>query len=264
MHQFIKYESKQSASGLVATVTVANEAMHNSLPAEGRRELAEVFGEVSALPDLRCVVLTGAGEKAFISGSNINQMAGFNSVAEAQAASFNTHLACDAIRNCPVPVIGRINGYCLGAGMIIAASCDMRIASKGSRFGMPEVKYGIPSAMETCLLPRLIGWGKTMQLVYTAQFMEDDEAHRLGFLQSVVDRAELDDAVSTWVDAILAAGPNAIRLQKQLTHDWERMGTTDAIFAGVQAIGAAHRTGEPKERILAFIQNRERKRLAST
>ncbi|MDM0085364.1 enoyl-CoA hydratase-related protein [Variovorax sp. J31P179] len=259
MHRYIQLDTVQCDTGTVARVTICNAAEHNSLPAEGRAELADLFGEVSRLANLRCVVLTGDGNKAFIGGSNINQMAAFKTPAEAQAASYNTHLACEAIRRCPVPVIARIDGYCLGAGMIIAASCDLRIASVKSKFGMPEVKYGIPSAMETCLLPRLVGWGKTMEMIYTANFMDHEDAHRLGFVQRVVPVESLDECVDQWVQSILAVAPNAVRLQKKLVHDWERMSLSDSVQAGVLAIGAAHESGEPKERIRAYLEEKKQR-----
>ena len=97
------------------------------------------------------------------------------------------HHACDAIRALPVPVIARVNGYCFGAGMEIAASCDMRIGVTTAKFGMPEVRFGIPSGMEACLLPQLIGWGKTRELVYTGDHIDAAEAYRCGFLEKLVE-----------------------------------------------------------------------------
>ena len=116
-------------------------------------------------------VLTGAGDKSFIGGANIGEMSSFPNPVVAEAGSHNTHLACDSMRRFPVPVIARINGYCLGAGMEIATACDMRVASTAAKFGMPEVKFGLPSGMESCLMPMLIGWGKTRELVSTGEMI---------------------------------------------------------------------------------------------
>ena len=118
------------------------------------------------------------------------------------------------------------NGYCFGAGMELAASCDMRVGVTTAKFGMPEVRFGIPSGMEACLLPQLIGWGKTRELVYTGDPIDATEAHRCGFLEKSVEPAELDSGVEQWVASILAAGPRAIRLQKKLVRNWERMTIT--------------------------------------
>jgi enoyl-CoA hydratase len=148
----------------VATVTVNNPDQCNALGNAGKRELAEALERVSAIPGLRVVILTGAGDKSFIGGANLKEMPGFvrHDATEGPAL---THRVCEAIRRSPVPVIARINGWCLGAGLEIAASCDMRAAADTARFGMPEVLFGLPSGMEACLLPQLIGWGKTRELV---------------------------------------------------------------------------------------------------
>ncbi|MGD0103854.1 MAG: enoyl-CoA hydratase-related protein [Rhodopila sp.] len=151
----------------VATVTVNNPEQRNALGNAGKRELAEAIERVSTIAGLRVVILTGAGDKSFIGGANLKEMSAFirHDASEGPAL---THRVCEAIRRTPVPVIARINGWCLGAGLEIAASCDMRAAADNARFGMPEVLFGLPSGMEACLLPQLIGWGKTRELVFPA------------------------------------------------------------------------------------------------
>jgi enoyl-CoA hydratase/carnithine racemase len=151
----------------VATVTVNNPEQRNALGNAGKRELAEAIEKVSATTGLRVVILTGAGDTSFIGGANLKEMSSFvrHDASEGPAL---THRVCEAIRRTPVPVIARINGWCLGAGLEIAASCDMRAAADNARFGMPEVLFGLPSGMEACLLPQLIGWGKTRELVFPA------------------------------------------------------------------------------------------------
>jgi enoyl-CoA hydratase/carnithine racemase len=243
--------------GRVAFVSVNNEEKHNALPAAGRRLLGEVIRGLSTDPELRCVVLTGAGAKSFIGGANISEMSEFPNARVAEEGSAQTHFACDSVRRCPVPVIARINGYCLGAGMEIATSCDMRVASRNARFGMPEVRFGLPSGMEACLLPRLIGWGKTQELVFTGEMIDSDEAYHFGFVEKLVEIDELDAAVEKWVRAIVTAGPRAIRLQKELNRDWEKMSIADAVQQGIRAVGRAHQTDEPR-RLLTAFRNRKR------
>jgi enoyl-CoA hydratase/carnithine racemase len=164
-----------------------------------------------------------------------------------------THRVCEAIRRVPVPVIARINGWCLGAGLEIAASCDMRAAADTARFGMPEVLFGLPSGMEACLLPQLIGWGKTRELVFTGRHIDCAEAMACHLVERVAPRSELDDAVEDWVAAILKAGPEAIRAQKALIRDWERMSVDDAVQAGIRAVAAAHGSDETKQLMGAFL-----------
>jgi enoyl-CoA hydratase/carnithine racemase len=252
----VRMEDRGEA-GRVAHVLVNNPEKRNALGRRGKEELIAAFEALAGDPDLRVAVLTGAGDRSFIGGADLAGMAGLDR-AGAEDVSTKTHLACDAIRRLPVPVIARVNGYCLGAGMEIAASCDMRVGVEGARFGMPEVKFGIPSGMEACLLPGLIGWGKTRELVFTGELSDAPEASRCGFLDRLVPAAELDAAVERWVSAICAAGPRAIRLQKKLVGDWERLPVAEAVRQGIRAVVEARATDEPRRLMEAFV-NRPRR-----
>ncbi len=242
----------------VATVTVDNAARRNALGNDGKRELAEVLERVSAEAGLRVIVLTGAGDRSFISGADVSEMSTFVHGDAAEGPGL-THRVCGAIRGAPMPVIARINGYCFGAGLEIAASCDMRAAADTARFGMPEVLFGLPSGMEACLLPQLIGWGKTRELVFTGRHIDAREAADCHLVERIVPAAALDAAVEDWVAAILSAGPNAIRAQKELMRDWERMSIADAVQQGIRAVAAAHGTDETKRLMGAFVEKRRRK-----
>lgn len=244
-------------AGRVAYVTVNNPQQRNALGRRGKEELIRVFGELAGDESLRAAVLTGAGDKSFIAGANIGEMAEAR-LEEAEDISTKTHLACDAIRRLPVPVIAQINGYCLGAGMELAASCDLRVGTTSAKFGMPEVKFGIPSGMEACLLPGLIGWGKTRELVFTGEMMDAAEALRCRFLDKLTAPAELDAAVESWVSAILTAGPRAIRIQKRLLRDWERMPIEQAVRQGIAAIVEARRGDEPGRLMRAFLERKKK------
>lgn len=255
----LRWENRPEG-GRVAYVLVNNESKKNALPVEGRAELAKVMARVSLEPDLRCVVLTGAGHEAFMGGANIGQMSEFPDHIVAELGSKTTHHACDSIRCVPVPVIARIEGYCLGAGMEIATACDMRVASTSAVFGMPEVKYGVPSGMEACLLPRAMTWGKAMELVYTGEMISADEAYHFGYVEKLVAPGDLDAQTEGWVRAICEAGPRAIRIQKELCRDWEQMSVADAVQAGIRAVGRAHTTDEPKRLMTAWRERQRQKR----
>lgn len=244
-------------AGHVAHVTVNNPAKRNALGIAGKQQLAETFRDLARDKSLRVAVLTGAGERSFIAGADIAEM---KDLTPKQAHAVHTwvHRACEAIRALPVPVIARINGYCFGAGMEIAAACDMRIGVNTAKLGMPEVRFGIPSGMEACLLPQLIGWGKTRELVYTGDHIDAAEAHRIGFLEKLVEPADLDAEVEQWVSSILAAGARAIRLQKALVRNWERMTIKQAVQAGIRACTEARRTDEPKRLMAAFLERRKK------
>lgn len=251
--------AERAEGGRVAYVTINNAAKRNALAAEDRASFAATMRKLAQDTELRAVVITGAGNKSFIGGANIGQMSKFANPDVAAEGSRKTHLACDSVRRMPVPVIARINGYCLGTGMEIAACCDMRAASDNAMFGMPEVRHGIPSGMEACLLPRLIGWGKTMELVLTGTMIDAAEAYRCGFVQRLVPMAQLDAAVEGWVQAIVTAGPRAVRIQKALNADWERMSFADAVQRGIDAIGKAHMSDEPRRLMAAFLDRKKPK-----
>ncbi len=242
--------------GRVAWVTFNNPSKHNALGVAGKERFIEVMTELKHDESLRAVVLTGSGERSFVGGTNIAEMAEFD-LAMAEASATKTHRACDAVRQFPVPVIARINGYCFGSGMELAACADMRVAADHAKFGMPEVRFGIPSGMEASVLPPIIGWGKAVELVLTGDHIDAAEAQRIGYLQKLVPYAQLDDAVEAWLASLLACGPRAVRIQKRLIMDWDRMSTTDGARAGIQAYVDAYRTDEPRRMMLAFV-NRKR------
>jgi enoyl-CoA hydratase len=250
---------QRGAAGHVAYVTINNPGKRNALGMAGKRAIASTFDVLSRDEALRAVVLTGAGDRSFVAGADIAEMKDLDAD-EAEAEHTLTHVACASIRACPVPVIARINGYCLGLGMVLAASCDMRVGADHSRFGMPEVRVGIPSGMEAVLLPGLMGWGKTRELVLTGDIIDAQEAWRCGYLEKLVPAAELDAVVETWIESILDCGRRAVRLQKALVRDWERMPVNDAIQRGIEACVEARRTDEPRRMMADFL---ERKRTAN-
>jgi enoyl-CoA hydratase/carnithine racemase len=238
--------------GCVGRVIVDNQARLNIL---GGVLMADLIAAVESLgPNdrLRALILTGAGDQAFIGGADINEMVALDGSSSRDFISL-LHGACAAIRDLPVPVIARISGYCLGAGLEIAASCDLRVAADHSTFGMPEVKVGIPSVIEAALLPRLIGWGKAAELLYSGESISAAEALACGLVQRVTLRDRLDDATDQMVDSILRAGPRAIRLQKSLIREWEKLPLEQAIKRGIETFEAAYETDEPKTFMNRFL-----------
>jgi enoyl-CoA hydratase len=244
--------------GCIARVMIHNEARRNALTSALMNQLTEVFLKLATNQTLRAVVLTGAGEKAFSGGVDIEEMAG---LMPSQAKAFITrlHSVCQAIRDLPVPVIARIQGYALGGAMEVAASCDLRIAGESARFGMPEVRLGIPSVIEAALLPHLIGWGWTRRLLLLGEVISAQEALSCGFVECVVGDGQLDGAVEEWLTMLLSAGPNAIREQKALMQKWEDASISQAIAQGIDAFHAAYESGEPQRMMRTFLDARRQK-----
>jgi enoyl-CoA hydratase/carnithine racemase len=242
--------------GSVARVTLQNAAKLNTLNSHLMLALVAELDALAKREDLLAVVLTGAGTKAFIGGADIFEMATLDAE-KAEAFITLVHRSCNALREMPVPVIARINGYALGAGLEIAAACDLRIASSSALFGMPEVKVGIPSVVEAVLLPGLIGWGRTRELLLWGDSIDAATALAWGLVAQVVAPAELNTAVDARLDALMTAGPQAVRLQKKLIRDWENMTLDQGVRAGIESFKQAYETDEPA-RMMAVFANRVR------
>ena len=240
--------------GRIAWVTLENAAKANCLTSALVGEMETAFRDLANDDALRLAVLTGEGDRSFIAGANLQELRHFD---EAAARTYITALtrANKAIRDLPVPVLARVNGACMGAGLEVAVSCDIRIASDNARFAMPEVLFDLPSVVEANLLPRLIGWGRTSWFLYRGDAIDAATALDWGMIERCVPAAELDEAIAETVDCMMANGPVGMRQQKKLMRDWERMSTDDGIHAGIDSLAKAFRNGNPGQRMSKFLDN---------
>ena len=241
----------------IAWVTVDNQRRFNCLTSAIVAGIEQTFLNLAEDAALRAVVLTGAGDRAFVGGADLNELREC-SADSARVYITRLHQACKAIRDCPVPVIGRINGFCLGAGVEVAASCDMRVAADSAVFGMPEVRMGIPSVIEAALLPGLIGWGKTREILLTGETFSAAQAVAMGLVQKIVPMSGLDAAVQHWLDSIYRTTSLASRNQKALMNRWQRVSVDEGIYAGIDALAQAYTTGEPQAAINRFFADKIR------
>jgi enoyl-CoA hydratase/carnithine racemase len=152
-----------------------------------------------------------------------------------------------------VPVIARIQGYAFGAGLEIAAACDVRIAAETALFGMPEVKLGIPSVIEAALLPLLVGWGRAREILLLGETFTAGEALAWRLVERVVPASALDEAVEAWIGRLLTSQPRAVRLQKRLIRQWEDLPLAAAVQAGIGAFAEAYKTNEPGVAMREFL-----------
>lgn len=256
MISYVTVRYEQHARGRIAFVTIDNPKKLNSLSSGVMGQFTDLFHGLAADLALRAVVLSGAGDKAFIGGANIDEMAELAGPAEARAFILKVHGCCKAIRDTPVPVIAAINGWCLGAGLEIAAACDLRLAVDTAQFGMPEVRLGLPSVVEAALLPSLIGWGRTRRILMTGETFSAAEALAWGLVEEVHPRALLFAAVEDLLDKLLEAEPRAVQIQKGLIRAWEDLPVTQAIAAGVDAFEDAWTTEEPANAMARFLAAR--------
>jgi enoyl-CoA hydratase/carnithine racemase len=257
MISYVKTRLEDRPRGRVAFVTIDNAAKLNSLTSHAMADFVDAFRALAGEPDLRCAVLTGAGEKAFIGGANIDEMAEISSPAAARAFIEQVHGCCQAVRDLPVPVVARIDGYCLGAGLEIAAACDLRLASDRAVLGMPEVKLGLPSVVEAALLPTLVGWGRARWMLMTGETFTAEDAERWGLVEAVYPAEELDLAVEALVASLLEPEPRAVRLQKGLMQRWEELPMSAAIAAGVDAFEETYREDTPRRAMAEFLAARK-------
>jgi enoyl-CoA hydratase/carnithine racemase len=244
------------AGGTVAFLTLDNRKKLNTLDRALMQQFIAAVEPLAAREDLRALVVSGAGDQAFIGGASIPEMAALD---KNSAKDFITlvHRTCDCLRQLPVPVIARIDSYALGAGLELAASCDLRIATTRGQFGMPEVKVGIPSVVEAALIPRLIGFGRARELLMLGETIDAETALRWGLVERVVAPEALDCEVERVLAALFAAGSRAVRLQKELMRAWETLPVDRAIGAGIDAFVKAFETDEPTRMLSAF---KDRKR----
>jgi enoyl-CoA hydratase/carnithine racemase len=249
---------RQDARG-VAWVVIENAAKLNTLNRAVMTALIAAVEHLAEDPALRAVVLRGAGTQAFIGGADIGEMAGLDA---ASAREFITlvHRSCDVFRRLPVPAIACIQGWALGAGLEVAAACDLRFAASSARFGMPEVRVGVPSVVEAALLPGLIGWGRTRRLLLTGETIDAATALSWGLVEEVVPVAHLNAAVERALAGILVSGPRAIRLQKALIAEWEALPVGTAIQRGIDSFASAWETDEPRGLMQRFLDRQRQPR----
>jgi enoyl-CoA hydratase len=236
---------EERAQGLVAFVVINNAKRLNAMNSALMGQFVEEMSKLARNERLRALVLTGAGEKAFIGGADIKEMGAIEDGQAARAFISRVHACCNAIRAIPVPTIARIQGFAFGAGLEMAAACDLRIASQAALFGMPEVKLGIPSVVEAALLPMLVGWGRARHILLLGETFGAQDALSWGLVERVTPPEQIDEAVEDWLVQVLSSKPHAVRLQKQLIRAWEDLPLRAAIAAGIDSFAAAFATQEP-------------------
>ncbi|MEA2884276.1 MAG: hypothetical protein QOH32_3532 [Bradyrhizobium sp.] len=204
---------------------------------------------------IRVLVVAGRSEKSMIGGADIKEMAKLD---QAAAEKFITGLRdlCEAVRAFPAPVIARMPGWCLGGGLEFAAACDFRVAAQDAKFGMPEVRVGIPSVIHAALLPRLIGWGRARWLVMTAATIDAATALNWGLVDVVAGDGQLDAEVEKVVAMLLQCGPEALRAQKALLKQWEELPLKESIDLSIGVFGRSFLTDEPHRMMQAFIDRK--------
>jgi enoyl-CoA hydratase len=206
----------------------------NALNSAALIELRSQLDNLRADADVRVVVLAGKG-KTFCGGADVKEL---EALTAETAGAFveRIHKVCAAIRGLPVPVVAQLHGAVIGAGLEIAAACDLRVAAEGTKFSMPEVRLGIPSVVEAALLPRLMGSGRAAWLVLTGDAIDARRALEWGLIEEIADSAE------RVVHRLLAADKEALRMQKQLLHLWDEASLATSVAASIEMFGRSRTT----------------------
>lgn len=240
----------------IAYVTIDRPKVLNALNMATMGELQEVFTDLAADRDIRVVILTGGGEKAFVAGADINELQKNNPV-EAKAYTHRGQAVLDLIENLGKPVIACINGFALGGGCEIAMACTMRLASESAKLGQPEVKLGIiPGYGGTQRLPRLVGTGLAMQILLTGEMISAQEAHRIGLVNEILPADKLIARAEEIAKKMMANAPLAIQYTMEAVNQGANMSLADGLFLEATLFAVACASDDKTEGTTAFLEKR--------
>jgi enoyl-CoA hydratase len=248
----VKYEKK----GAIAYVTVNRPKVLNALNTSTWNDLNAAFEDAKADASVRGVILTGAGDKAFIAGADISELAHLDAY-QGEESSRLGQSVLDLIENLGKPVIAAINGFALGGGCETAMACTMRIAVEQARFGQPEVKLGLlPGGGGTQRLPRLVGKGRALQLILTGETISAQEAYRIGLVNEVVPVDNLIDRAETILKQIAANAPIAVKFSLDAVNKGLDSSQSVALALEASYFGICAASEDKKEGTSAFLEKR--------
>jgi len=243
----------------IATITFNNPKALNALSLETFEGLETLFDDLEADAEVRVIILTGAGEKAFVAGGDISHLAGLDADGARQFALLAQRVI-DRIETFPKPVIAAINGYCLGGGNELAMGCDLRIAADSAKFGQPEVKLGIiPGFAGTQRLSRLIGKGRAKEMIFTGEMIDADQACRIGLVNRVVAKDCLMEEAKALAMQMCDKSASAISLSKEAIDNGMEMDFARAARYEADLFALSFTTADCKEGISAFLEKRPAK-----
>jgi enoyl-CoA hydratase len=252
-YQHIQFELAGSG---VALVTVNRPDKLNALSRGVVEELGQAAGRMAEDPAIRAAILTGAGEKAFVAGADINELASFSPV-EARAYALRGQQVFRKLETLGKPVVAAVNGYALGGGLELAMACTVRFASENAKLGQPEVKLGlIPGYGGTQRLPRLVGYGRALEMLLAGEPVTAAEAWRIGLVNAVTPQAELLPYCRAWLDKVLANAPVALSMVMEAVDVGLSAGLEEGLRFEAAAFGVCAASEDRQEGTHAFLEKR--------
>ena len=242
----------------VATVTLTGGGPLNIISKSTAQGLGQQLRALANNPELRAVIFVGSGEKTFIGGADLKELA---KLQPATARSFIAELdeLCEAARDLPVPSISAIQGWCIGVGLELAAVCDIRVAAENAQFVMPEVKIGIPSVIQGAFLSRLVGEGRARWLMLTGAHINAAKAEQWGLVTEVVPVAALMSTAQAMADDIAQMSASGMRAQKRVLRTSEAPYLDSAVRHSVEIFGAAYESEDPGRVMNEFLARKHAK-----
>jgi enoyl-CoA hydratase len=242
--------------GRVAILTINRPDKLNALNAKVHEEGVAALEELRTDEEVRVVVFTGAGEKSFIAGADISEFAGKTSVT--QRSVFQNKTLFNSIDTFPKPVIAMINGFCLGGGCELSLACDIRIASENAKLGQPEINLGIiPGGGGTQRLTRLIGEGKSMEMILTGDMIDAETALKLGLVNHVFSSEELEEKTMKMANKIADKSPIALQMAKEAVKLASRSNLDEGLRREVDLFAITFSSEDKEEGVSAFLEKRK-------
>jgi enoyl-CoA hydratase len=239
----------------VATITINRPERRNALNATVRAELIQVLDQLRVDDDVRIVIVTGAGEKAFVAGADIGEFAERTPLQ--QRAAMAGRRVFDELAAFPKPTIAMINGFALGGGCELAMACDIRMAARSARLGQPEIRLGlIPGGGGTQRLPRLVGAGRALRMILTGDLIDAEEARRAGLVDEVVDDESLRERTLALARSMAAHSPVALRLAKEAIAAAAEAPLGAGLALERELFLTAFASDDRKEGVAAFLEKR--------
>lgn len=242
----------------IARITLNRPKILNAINDLMLTEIRDALGRAAADPEIRVIRIDAAGDRAFSAGIDVAYVKDMQGVA-AREIGRELHRTFLALRTVEKPVVAAVDGLCLGAGLELAISCDILIATDRSRFGLPNIDRGIPAIVEAAILPLVIGLQGAREMCYTGEFWDAEKAERRGLLHAVVAPEKFDDEVRRWCATIAQKSPTGLGTQKEIIHKWMTTDLESAIDFSINTVMLNFMSRDQKEGMQAFIEKRQAK-----